>query len=183
MRMTIMLDDVMSWSPCWDDESLMAYAGGRTEEATLTLLMDKRLKITERIWLACWAMDDRERRMFACACASRALDREEASGRVVDPRSREAVRVARRYADGRATSEELRSARDASMSASWSASCETATSAAMHSAMSAACEAVYNASWSVAGNTSCDAAYNAACMTELQTQLEWILSEYLGDSI
>ena len=46
-------------------------------------------------------------RLFACDCAERALLREREAGREPDDRSWNAVRVAREYAMGRATDEEL----------------------------------------------------------------------------
>jgi len=119
-------------------------------------------------------MDDRERRMFACACASRALDREEASGRVVDPRSREAVRVARMYADGRATIEELGVAENAAMDAAY-------VSLNGKEAAWAACEACCCFSRIAAGSASWGAARASVdADDERIRQLEWILSEHLG---
>lgn len=52
---------------------------------------------------------DRELRLFACWCAERALALVEKP----DPRSVEAVRIARLYANGKATIQELDQARDA----------------------------------------------------------------------
>ena len=60
---------------------------------------------------------ERELRLFACDCAERALRHERKRGREPDKRSWEAVRVARRFADGLATSEELAAARDAAYAA------------------------------------------------------------------
>ena len=63
----------------------------------------------------------RELRLIACREADLVLDREETSGRAVDPRSREAIRTARAFADGKATKEELIAARDAAWNAAWDA--------------------------------------------------------------
>jgi hypothetical protein len=57
--------------------------------------------------------DDRARRLFAADCAEAALLGERACGREPDPRSWEAVSMARRYAAGDAMVEELTSARAA----------------------------------------------------------------------
>jgi hypothetical protein len=46
-------------------------------------------------------------RTFACDCADRAINRAREAGHEIDPRILEAVRVARLYADGKATNEEL----------------------------------------------------------------------------
>jgi hypothetical protein len=73
-------------------------------------------------WLL-WALDkagidglyQRDLRLHAVSSARRALLRERREGREPDPRSWEALRVARRYADGRATDEDLAAA----WSAAW----------------------------------------------------------------
>ena len=51
--------------------------------------------------------DQRIARLFACDCATRALRRERRAGREPDKRSWEAIRVARLYAEGKATNQEL----------------------------------------------------------------------------
>jgi len=60
-------------------------------------------------------------REFAASCAERALDRQEAAGRKVHPDSRNAVAVARKFARGEATEEELAAAWDAARAAAWAA--------------------------------------------------------------
>lgn len=65
-------------------------------------------------------------RLFACDCASRSLLRERVAGREPDPRSWAAVDVARRYALGEATAEELSTAWDAA----WWAAASAASAAA-----------------------------------------------------
>ena len=62
-------------------------------------------------------LDARVLRLFACDCAERALLRERRAGREPDGRSWGAVRVARLYADGKATADEL----DAARTAAWAA--------------------------------------------------------------
>jgi hypothetical protein len=57
--------------------------------------------------------NDRNLRNFACDCAERALMRERWAGREPAPASREAVRVARRYADGLANNLDLAAAAEA----------------------------------------------------------------------
>ena len=54
---------------------------------------------------------------WACWCATRALDAEEAAGRAVDPRSREAIRVKLAWLDGKATDQQLAAARVAAWAA------------------------------------------------------------------
>ena len=54
-----------------------------------------------------------ELRIFACDCAERALLREREAGREPDPSTWDALRVARLYADGKASKGELMDAADA----------------------------------------------------------------------
>ena len=65
------------------------------------------------------AWDDRIARHFACDCAERALKRERKAGRDSDKRSRETIRVARRFANGLASMDELAAAWDAAGNAEW----------------------------------------------------------------
>jgi hypothetical protein len=63
--------------------------------------------------------DGRTRRLFAADCAESALLTERVCGREPDPRSWEAVSMARRYADGDATDVELQAAYTAAEAAAW----------------------------------------------------------------
>jgi len=78
---------------------------------------------SDRIWTLTrpGVLPERTLRLFACWCDTTALDAEEAAGRTVDPRSREAVRVATLHADGHVTDSELAAARAAAESAAWAA--------------------------------------------------------------
>ncbi len=75
---------------------------------------------------------------FACWCADRALDAEEASGRKVDARSREAIRVKRAWLDGKATDAQLAAARDDASAAASAAASDAAWAAAWAASMAAA---------------------------------------------
>lgn len=71
---------------------------------------------------------DRLARMFACDCAESVLhiyERDYPS----DDRPRNAIRVAREFADGRATIDQLAAARDAAWAAAWDAARDAARDA------------------------------------------------------
>jgi hypothetical protein len=87
---------------------------------------------------------------FACDVAESALGTVEAAGGVVDPRSRDAIRVRRLWLVGKATDEESSAAESAAWSAAWSAAESAARSAAWSAAESAARSAAWSAAWSAA---------------------------------
>ena len=64
---------------------------------------------------------ERTARLFACECAERALKRERAAGREPAEASWQSITVARRFASGTATVEELSAARAAASAAAWDA--------------------------------------------------------------
>lgn len=74
----------------------------------------------DRLWTVCHdgVLPDRMFRLFACDCAERALLAERAAGREPDARSWESVEVARRYAEGKATFDDLSTAQVAARDAS-----------------------------------------------------------------
>src|SRR3989344_5863344 len=78
------------------------------------------------------AWNDQNLRLFAVDCAERVLDLEEKAGRKVHPRSRSAVGVPRRFADGRAAQEELASASAAAWrsASAWRSAAASAAAAA-----------------------------------------------------
>jgi len=107
------------------------------------------------------AWNDRTARLFACDCAERALLRERAVGREPDKRAWDATEVARRYAAGGATSEELAAARDA--------------------ARDAARAAAGSAAWSAARDAARDAAWDAAGAAERKWQTERLILYLQGE--
>jgi hypothetical protein len=86
----------------------------------------------------------RTQRLFACDCAERVLHLFEAK-RPDDKRPREAIRIARLYAEGKATEDELAAAR----AAAWDAA-RSAESAVWSAAWCAAWAKVEDAAWSAA---------------------------------
>jgi hypothetical protein len=104
-------------------------------------------------------LDARILRLFACDCAERALRMERRKGREPDPRSWEAVRVARLFTEGNATKKELAAACDAASSVGSACDAYADAAAADHAADAAAHAAACDAD---AAAAACDAAY-AAC--------------------
>ena len=98
--------------------------------------------------------DSRMMRLFACACASRVLPIFERKY-PLDKRPRLAIRVARRYAVGKASSEEL--------DAAWAAAGDAA---------GAAGDAAWDAAWAAARDAAWDAA-RAAGDAERASQCRW----------
>ena len=75
----------------------------------------------DRLWavLHTGVIDSRTLRLFACDCAERALERERKAGREPHADSWKAIEVARRFADGKATTKELEAARSAAYAAAY----------------------------------------------------------------
>ena len=84
--------------------------GELLETGKVTMVREARI-----IAPTCW--NEHSARLFACDCAERALSGERRAGREPDKRSRDAVKVARRYAEGQATNQELTAARDSAWAA------------------------------------------------------------------
>jgi len=147
--MTYTVEDVLSWGPCWledyeDGEERVRAALSEREHWTPLQFLDLPISAEDRIWLVTHCASDRVLRLFACDCADAALGLIESP----DPRSVEAVSVARRYAVGAATAAEL--------SAAWDAAWDVAGDAA-GVAWSAA-----GVAWSAAGADAGDAAWDAS---------------------
>lgn len=103
------------------------------------------------------AYTDSRLRHFATDCAERALKR----AKVEDERSWRAIKVARAFADGKATVGELAAAYSAAGRAAHNAAHNAAYNAAYSAAGSAAYSAAHNATYSAAHNASYSAAYRA----------------------
>jgi hypothetical protein len=141
--------------------------------------------------------NDRTARLFACDCAERALpiyEREHPG----DPRPRQAIEVARRYANRDATSDELATAWatawGAARDAAWGAARDAAWATARATAWAAAWGAARDAAWAAAratagaaaGDAARDAAGDAAWAAAWAAEREWQaqhLCELLGIAI
>jgi hypothetical protein len=91
-------------------------------------------------------------RQVLCDCAETALKYTK------DPRPAKTIRIARLYADGKATEEQLAAAWDAA----WDAAGAAAGAAAWSAAWAAAGAAAGDAAWDAAGDAAGDAAWDAA---------------------
>ena len=117
------VEDVMAVNPCEND-----YPRKRIEQLFagqdyLTLDDLPKLDIPDehKLWvLIRFVLDDRQRRLFAADRDERALLREMDNGFQPNPRSWKAIDVARDFAEGKASREELMAAaRDAQEAAEW----------------------------------------------------------------
>jgi len=115
---------------------------------------------------------------FACDCAWRALEQEREAGREPDPRSWEAVRVKRRWVEGKATSEELDSA-------AWSAASRAACGAAYSAAWSAASRSAWSAAWSTADRAeeSWQRAHLASLLDQYQQERISLVQALMGRAL
>jgi len=104
--------------------------------------------------------DERTARLFACDCAERVLGNYEVKY-PDDSRVRDSIEVARLYADGSATLDDLEAAYSAALSAAYRAAYRAADSAA-YSAADSAYSAAYRAADSAAYSAADSAAYSAA---------------------
>ena len=148
---TITLDGALSWVCCYSRQRLTAlYAEPRTLRNVLTLRTGAWADVpdADRVYTVVrhCGLDDITLRLFSCRCARRALARQTAAGRAVDPRSTRAVDIAEAYCRGEATAEELDAARSAALSAAHSADAVSAYAAAAAAAYAAAAAAAAAAS-------------------------------------
>jgi hypothetical protein len=128
-----------------------------TDSSAGRKLVARRMRIVERVE----AWNDRTARLFAADCAERVLPLFERE-RPDDPRPRAAISVARRFANGDATRDELDAARDAARDAVWDAARDAAWAAARDAARAAAGTAARDAAWDAAGDAAGAAAWAAA---------------------
>jgi hypothetical protein len=112
--------------------------------------------------------DDRTRRLFAVWCARNTPlgDGRTTGDLLTDPRSRAALELAERYAEGRATADELDAARaaawDAARYAGWDAAWAAGQAATQAAARDAAGAAAWDAAWDAARAAARAAAGDAA---------------------
>ena len=130
------------------------------------------------IWVATRkdVLDDRTLRLFACWCVRQVWHL------LNDDRSKNAVIVAEKHADGLATNGELAAAWYAAREAAWDAArgaaCEAAWAAARYAARDAAWDAAQDAAWeaarAAAWEAGCEAGCEAARAAARDAQAAWL---------
>jgi len=125
-------------NPCYDPQERYGDFNG----TILDILNDVRIPDNDKIWAATCPniLDDKTLRLFACACVRQVWHL------LTDDRSKNAVEVAERYANGQATDKELSAAWDAA----WDAMRDAAWDAVRAAAWAAACDAMRDAAWGAA---------------------------------
>jgi len=110
---------------------------------------NKSVTRTCRLTRECTGWNERTARLFACDCAERVLSLYEAKY-PDDGRPRKGIEIARRYAEGKATVEELAAARDAA----WAAAEAAALNASRAAALNASRAAAWAAAWAATEDAS-----------------------------
>ena len=153
------IDDIRNFRPrpCYDPSRYLAEDWTGT---ALDVLDVTDCPAADRIWVVLGMMSENDRRLAACCFVRRTPI---GDGRTVwdlltDDRSRKAVEVAERFADGEATERALAAARAAASAAAGDAAWAAASSAARAAAGAAAGDAA----WAAAGAAARDAASAAA---------------------
>ena len=125
MKLHTTFAEIKKHDPCTDGYKKLAenLGGitkyGRDTPITLMQILDSN-GVEDAIWSLRCGMDEKFARLFACDCAEHVLYLFEAKY-PNDDRPRKAIEVARRFADGGATTEELAAARAAAWEAAWDA--------------------------------------------------------------
>jgi hypothetical protein len=146
------LNAIRKHGPCEEGWKKLLKNLGKTqaddEPLSIVTILDSN-GLDDALWcLRAVTGHDREIRLYAVWCAR------QVKNLMTDPRSLAALDVAERYAQGLATDEDLRTARDAA----WAAARAAAGAAAAAAVGDAARDAAWNAAW--------DAAWDAARLSQ-----------------
>jgi len=160
------LNKIRQHNPCEESWKKLLQSLGKTEaddrEVSVRYILEL-LGIKDAIWSLRVEGHDRDIRLFACGCAESVLHLFE-DRHPDDNRPRNAIEVARRHANGEATTIELEEARAAAWlaaEAAWSVAA-WASAAASSAASKAASEAAASAAASSAASEAASAASGAA---------------------
>jgi hypothetical protein len=161
--MQITRELLRQWNACWTDDAIadVVPVDGLTPAELVNL---PSVSAEDKLWVVLREeiIPAQVLREFACDVAEEALNALEERGNRVDPRSKNAIAVSRKYARGGATQEQLSAARNAARNAACDAACDAVCSAAYRAACDAARNAAYSAAYRAAYRAACDAAYSAA---------------------
>jgi hypothetical protein len=146
----ITYQDIMNMNPC-SSHTPSKYIPVTWTGTILDILKLPNVAPTEKLWVAYKVLDDKTLRLFAVACARRALSRVENP----DARSLVAVNLAEAYVHGRCTAEELSAAKQGAYTAYTAAAAAAAADAAAYTA--AAADA-HTAAYTAAAAAAADAA-------------------------
>ncbi len=136
------------------------------EELSLLTVLESNGPVNA-IWaLRCVDGHDREIRLYAVWCAR------QVQHLMTDPRSTDALDVAERFADGQATSEELRAAGAAAVDAAWDAAGDAAVDAAVDAAWAAG-----DAAWAAARAAGAAGAAGAAAWAAQTEELKVMMTQ------
>lgn len=188
----ITIADIRALNPCYDPDR---YLPEDWQGTVADILRLNKVPSVDRIWVAVRFIDNKTARLFAVACARRAL----ALVKNPDPRALAACAVAEQYAMGEATAQELAAVRseawnaavdsvvnsccrhayasaawatdDDGMSASWAA-CAAAARAAPRAAASAA-------AWDADSAASRAADWSAFAASAMAAERDWQVSKLL----
>ena len=172
------------------EEGLLYWLGDTIYEAEykgIILKSDDKVVVRQaRLVRKCENWNPQTARLFACWCVRNTPL--ENGGRVwdllTDNRSKNAVKIADQFANGKATKGELTAAWDAAWDAAWGAAADAARGAAMDAARDAAGDAAWDAArgaagaaaWAAAKDAARDAAWAAAKDAQIKELLR-ILNE------
>lgn len=115
---TFTFADIRSWNPCYDPSK---YLRGDWSGTALDILKHKEIPPQDKLWVVCRdsVIDDRTLRLFAVGCAR------QVQHLMTDERSKNALVVSEKFANGEATREELAAA----SAAAWAAARDAAWAA------------------------------------------------------
>jgi hypothetical protein len=182
MKRTITAKDILALGPCeeWTPERIKRVARGRERLTRLEFSRLRSVSVEDRLWVLLRKdfVSEKNLRLFACDCAERVLRRERRAGREPDKRSWRAIAVAREFARGRATKNELAAAWAAAWAAARAAAEAAAEAAARAAARAAAWAAAEAAAWAAVRAAAWAAAWAAAEAAEKKWQIRQ-LRKYL----
>ncbi len=122
--MRITADDLIGWGSCWGEKKTRSYfaAAGVDSFTPLEILNRSDVSDEDRLWVVLREeiIPERDLRLLACDFADHVMPIW-AGAYPDDTRPQDAIAVARRYANGDASAEELTVARDAAGDAAWNA--------------------------------------------------------------